>query len=159
MRPTRRCTHSLADGSTCGAIFEAYPSSHLVNCPEHRRGSGNCRIKKDYTIQGTCSECGNLYSCDGKQYRHKRKVGKPTLCHKCITKKQSISVIKNNLERKTYRDAPKEWMAPCRMRIVPKRAGMESRCKPALAGRCHMVEQCVNFAAKAGWDGWKVRNL
>lgn len=88
-----------------------------------------------------------------------QRAGKPNFCPACLAQiRQGNARTTTRIRMKRDEVMATEFVAPCRMKIVPHREGMRSRCKPALAGMCPMVEDCVDFSARNGWEGWRVAN-
>lgn len=111
--------------------------------------------KRKITVK--CSQCPRKYEANRAHYLKMKQLGKLNYCPVCVArvrggngKKSGETKRKNNLARIS------EFMAPCRLRIVPEREGPRARCNPALAGRCDEVETCLDFAARQDWPGWKV---
>lgn len=138
---------------------------------------------KDYEKNCVCPSCRESRNIDPKVLADRRKIvsvacgtpgckrkvkvqaytlqirqrkGRVIYCQTCINARREAGKRAYFESKKKAKEvSERSWMAPCMMKIVPKRAGMKSRCKPALAGRCHMVCECVDFAAKQEWEGWK----
>ena len=106
-----------------------------------------------------CSRCPTEYSANRQHYNVAKRAGKPNFCPACLAQiRQGNARTATRIRTKRQEIMATEFMAPCRMKIVPAREGISSRCKPALAGRCPMVEDCVDFTARNAWDGWRVAN-
>lgn len=107
------------------------------------------------TVQ--CSRCPAEYSANRQHYNVAKRSGKDNFCPACLVQiRQENARMATRIRPKRQDIMATEFLAPCRMKIVPHREGMRSRCNPALAGRCPMVEDCVDFAAKNSWEGWRV---
>jgi len=141
----------------CGATFASKTYEKVVNCPDHRIKRKHPKPALDNRrIAATCEVCGASYECNKVHYDYLARFGRQHLCPACV-KAKNKATNKAHDQRKHGADRITEWVAPCRMTIVPKRAGFRSRCAPALAGRCPRVDDCVTFAANADWDGWTTK--
>ena len=107
----------------------------------------------------TCSRCSRTYLAYSSQstVAYRIRQGRPLYCPDCRPIAQRESLKRNNQER--YRpDAAKSFVAPCRMTIVPARESSLARCRPGREGRCPLehYDVCLDFAARNGWDGWRI---
>ena len=106
-----------------------------------------------------CSVCGKPYLAHSSRstINYKLRQGKPLYCPDCVKVKNRETCVKNN-RRRYYQDIPKEFVAPCRQTIVPAHESATSRCKQGLKAGCPIehYDVCMDFAAKNGWDGWRI---
>jgi hypothetical protein len=153
----RRYDHTISTPcSVCGAVFEHKTYHKVTRCPEHRtRRRPSKAQSRNAKITGTCSVCGGQYQCNKVHYEYKQRNGRTCYCPACVKQKNSATTAAANQKRVGGHEI-KEWVAPCRMKIIPKREGTKSRCEPALTGKCPMVMTCIDFACQHDWAGWKV---
>lgn len=138
---------------TCQKCGETKPSKDFY--PGERKYCRACRqtymreykrkIAKQYLVKMTCPNCGNVRYVSRSYARDARCK---SVCQSCAASMAREVVVNRS------RDAVK---CHCGM-MLPARVGY--RCgdrKHEKYWSCPHQEECLNHAAKAGWDGWKVR--
>lgn len=106
-----------------------------------------------------CIRCGTAYSANRQHYNVSRRAGKPNFCPACVAQLRQGNGRKATETRiRNWVVMAREFVAPCRLRIVPEDEGPRARCNPVRSrrGGCPEYETCLDFAARNNWDGWRI---